>query len=1190
MNSSRLHGLQRLLCSLLIFVLSTGPVFAELDAGSSDPQASTKAPDQVIAENVAQLEQSLQDPTKRSVLDWARVLQQKVIEYKKPSRIQPGNLTLEVLNGVDRVTARIYQGAQAIGNGASLNGSQFALAYQGERILELSIPIHSAVFHQGRLYFLESGRPDPQTGLLELSFIDLNYFASALGRTQLPIFRIPLKLNGEAFNLGREGDRLRVGREAIPNEYLDHMAGLQQVAWNLNVSFVNPKELEAATETLNDFGFYFDRSLELAGNDVTEQMARVGQFEKFKADSLQNLKTSLEQTKSAEGINPELKKVFSSIAENHQNQRKLFARMGRLWGKLSLPQPMGAPSVVEGFRLISQGLVGPLGVRDSQPSISSVVKIKEGVLRILNSRAGKLTTAAAATALFLYQGNDIAASGLDYAISSAVNLGELVSKTTMNTLAGVNPVRVYEAYLTPERLPRLMVGATAAATVLFMSLGLPHIIVNAHLLAKDLARSHREGKEKALAESTPFTFLDSIRFVKNAFIARQKAEEEKFINNLSRSSKKGGESSAESDWLVLSAEDQRTLAEMSESDREAFKDQKREEQTQRVRSIIAEDRSRSSSPWAARFASFASKLNVFKFLMGSPDSVYGAMVHFIFSSASLTNSGHVYVKMWNMWFAFRSFVLSPVLAATFIYYPNYFPVLMKRDKGVDIPSYYNGGLRPFYEHEWLRLKSLFGGEHLKQLNAFEDAILPIERAVHEAVLKKAYTALLKRVDDPQSLRTIFETNGIDNLADPTIKDLSGEMRAYFRSYYEKLFQESMNTLLHEFLVSQNLTSYDNDAEVLKVAALGRESDLKAFASSVDPKSFVEKALKSNPRFDDEVKTSLFAQFHLRNIALLDPSKNRQIARLQSVKRQAGNAQAMARAVRATKAAILVDKPLELIMMFVLLAGVTEGINVPLHNEMFSDDAWFFLGRYPFLTGYVSGVITSVLADIWMKLQQDEQNEGKFENVPEGDEAKLSFKSYLFKKMFKNPDNTLWKNQLHYNKIIWANMRAAFVMMAVTNFLTLGRFDLDVYFLGYFFAYAIPTGGLAFKIEQGFELASAWYAKIFPAELRSHPEAQKYLNERIGRARIGFNFFYKMYENTLGVFMSNLMTIATQGLGPRALTRFMFLGYTPTELVGNSMDWVGDKLSGIPGAQSCAKGIRHLVTNHYNSGIKLTSKP
>ena len=175
------------------------------------------------------------------------------------------------------------------------------------------------------------------------------------------------------------------------------------------------------------------------------------------------------------------------------------------------------------------------------------------------------------------------------------------------------------------------------------------------------------------------------------------------------------------------------------------------------------------------------------------------------------------------------------------------------------------------------------------------------------------------------------------------------------------------------------------------------------------------------------------------------------------------------------------------------------------------------------------------------------------------------------------------------KICYANMRAALVTYLVFNIIALGRFDLDMYLFSYLMIYLTPLTGFSVKLEQGFELASYYYARHIPKELLGHPEAQKYLNKRIGKARISFNLVYKLYENILGYFIGALETLQTASLGPRALARLLFGGLTPTEHVVLAMEKVADAAGAVPGVVPVINACEHVLTHRYSDGLFLPKK-
>src|SRR4029077_8139689 len=125
-----------------------------------------------------------------------------------------------------------------------------------------------------------------------------------------------------------------------------------------------------------------------------------------------------------------------------------------------------------------------------------------------------------------------------------------------------------------------------------------------------------------------------------------------------------------------------------------------------------------------------------------------------------------------------------------------------------------------------------------------------------------------------------------------------------------------------------------------------------------------------------------------------------------------------------------------------------------------------------------------------------QNEGKFDDVPKGEDAKLSYWQWFWKKAWKNPENTIAKNHKHYVKIIWANMKSAFTNTLLLQLLTLGRLDIDSYIAGYVISFLVPFTAFSWKFEQGFELSSAYYMKYIPEELRDNPKAVQWNNNKM----------------------------------------------------------------------------------------------
>ena len=199
-----------------------------------------------------------------------------------------------------------------------------------------------------------------------------------------------------------------------------------------------------------------------------------------------------------------------------------------------------------------------------------------------------------------------------------------------------------------------------------------------------------------------------------------------------------------------------------------------------------------------------------------------------------------------------------------------------------------------------------------------------------------------------------------------------------------------------------------------------------------------------------------------------------------------------------------------------------------------------------------------------------------------------FWRYYFKSVV-NPTNKWLANQLHYTKLIWANIPAAFITISITNFLMLGRFELDAFIAGYMIAFLTPLYGLNFKMEQAFELASSWVAAKIPKKFRSHPEAQSWINLQIQKKKLQFNIFYQSWEIVIGSIVGIFELMSTDEYGKRSFVRLVFGGYTPTELAALGLRKVGDAFGFIPGVEVITSKCEDLLTNNYTDWQKVAPR-
>ena len=112
------------------------------------------------------------------------------------------------------------------------------------------------------------------------------------------------------------------------------------------------------------------------------------------------------------------------------------------------------------------------------------------------------------------------------------------------------------------------------------------------------------------------------------------------------------------------------------------------------------------------------------------------------------------------------------------------------------------------------------------------------------------------------------------------------------------------------------------------------------------------------------------------------------------------------------------------------------------------------------------------------------------------------------------------------------------------------------------AYGIVTNGIMWKVEQAFELAAGWFQKDIPEHLRKVPSINNYVEKKVGKSRIKFNFVYKNFENILGYLIGNFQNARVPQFGDRSLMRILTGGPTLTELINKQTTWLSEKVPGV----------------------------
>ena len=203
--------------------------------------------------------------------------------------------------------------------------------------------------------------------------------------------------------------------------------------------------------------------------------------------------------------------------------------------------------------------------------------------------------------------------------------------------------------------------------------------------------------------------------------------------------------------------------------------------------------------------------------------------------------------------------------------------------------------------------------------------------------------------------------------------------------------------MEKILKRANITVEGRSFDITDINNLTIE-DIQRVEQIKDVEKIVEEEWKSNKqKILAEAKGGVKDSFIRPSLSILRNSAA--TARVQSTNKHGKNPLRMAQAVRYMIAKNLVDKPMELMFMFIGLSaiqasGLGQDLIRPIQDAMFSENSWFHLSRFSFLNGFLVGVVTGVMADVWYKLQVGENIKSDIGEVPSKLDAKKSYFNYF----------------------------------------------------------------------------------------------------------------------------------------------------------------------------------------------------
>lgn len=1125
-------------------------------------------------------------------LDIFSLLRQDFIETaaSRVTSISPSSVMIRTVDSKFKVksfkaTESLYENF----NGMHPDTQRFEILLQGQAVHHFRVPIETIGILGNFIVFVEKKSFNTKDNFRHISFIDLDYFRLAKG--ELPIFRVPIQGDGmesiDSFEV--KGKTLYINNKPYEEGLFNFAAQLQRIIFNLLANATEPAHIVRVIESLVPFIEAFNVNVAEAGKNANDSEYAsqlrftldtiVKQLEGMKANAEKISEHNLNKLKEA-FVTP-ITETMSKVHENLKNQRALIGRLSGVHQALTIPRPAEVGKLKEKIVTVA------VGFKRDRNRASDMIELAREFATNKTVRFSLATLAAAATAYYIPNESLQAIKSTlemgEYISSAAVgkisDIGNVAWHTAAATFAGLNPVNLYEAYIADGAWKRSSVGISAIFSIIVLILGVPHIILNNYYLIKDLSKPVKEWRSTEGKKSAS----DFIKLISTEFIKRQQRVQSEYLQALSEEKAKK-EAPTNHSYEVLTKMVNDFFFMMEERQQ---KEAERRQFTMRSKiwaaiSLFTETHLPTAVTGAKWTSATWKKFN-------NIENFTGALSHFIFSFASFTKSGVFYATTWNYFYMARLLILNPRMAMTFMLYPNFFRRAIATELGqVTPPSFWNGGKRWIWNEVGVRLSSIKYAEQYAALKAFEESVIPIEKGINKEALTASLTALQKYLNnDLDKVVQLSERPGMrKKLSSTDIAKLSYDARTFFSAYYDIIVEQSMRQYLYVQASTEGAATGLSNEEIKRWFI---EKSKTAIPNLIEPSKIVENQIteENYQRAYNIVHSSNsfvtkngIANTH-NNIRGLDAETNGKIKRYVIAQQQMKKPSAMARAIRSTIVGLVVDKPMELMILFILTAGVTDGPNKPLFDAMFSDNSAFFLSKNVFMT-YLSGLVVSICADVWFKIQQDTRvdNLGGFDEVPENEFAKKGFFSWYRHQFAHNKKNRWWDHHKEMSELIYHNIGPAAILMTITGMATLGRLDVDFYFLQYFIIFFLPFTGLSQKIEQTFEIASGWVLKDVPKEIRSHPLIVEWAGKRILKLRVGFQIYYKLYENILGQFISNFLAITTVQNGTRALSRILFGGKTITE---HLIEKTTSAATAFPILRPIDNACRLLFTGNYNSG-------
>ncbi|MCB0349517.1 MAG: hypothetical protein KDD37_11825, partial [Bdellovibrionales bacterium] len=468
-------------------ITETSPQFSAEDITSSEPL-------------FRHLYESLLGGHEANPLDTFSLLRQDYFkENANISSISPLGVMFDVTNEVDgnSTSLRRFRASESLSSSFDAKITEentgFTLYIEGKPVHKFRVPVEALAVVGNFIVFIEKNSFHSTENLRQLSFIDLNYFH--LGKAELPIFRVPVHGQETIESVQVKNNKLIVNETAYESGLFEFAAGMQRVIFNVLVNSSEPKHLTRLMDYIEPYLEYFAANLESAKQNTTS----TAQIEQMQAAYNAQMKDLEEKQRNGTAMDEgtlktlgdsfwkPLSESMETANKSLQKQRGLVGRLGLLWQRLSVPRPAEVSSLKAKLVQLAVGMYKRTIKKADLYEVAFELATNKKV------KFSAATLSAAAFAYFMPEASlqavlSVVEVGRVLAESAVAKGNELVNigwETTKSTFSGLNPIKLYEAYIADGAWQRTSVGISAMFTILTITVGIPHLLVNSYYLIKD---------------------------------------------------------------------------------------------------------------------------------------------------------------------------------------------------------------------------------------------------------------------------------------------------------------------------------------------------------------------------------------------------------------------------------------------------------------------------------------------------------------------------------------------------------------------------------------------------------------------------------------------------------------------------------------------------------------------------------